>query len=460
MPIMDLIGKTLVITAGIPVESIDGIRHYANHKRLESHGFAVAQKLQKRGARVIVITPKNSLAAPEGCEIVNALNGKSIVSGEDVMTAAEETVKKHAPAAALCLASLSSLKPATVFAHKIKAKNQPGKPVALDVIGNIDVKKRTRPWNIPVIGYDSWQTLFMTANLPGWLATLDIADQGEKNWPTSVEPGTDWPALFESKKFPEWLASAPKHDKFNEPSAILSSDIKAETSLSPRFFDNLKGKTVVMTSGPTEELLTKSGDVITNFSSGQQGYEIACILAAAGAKVKYVVGRTNFPAPKHENVETTRVTSAKSMLAAAESKLPADIYIGVAAVADFCRKGLGNPLAENEAESINLDQNSDILAAMGTRAENRPSFVIGFAAENDPSKLIAYATDKLAKKKADLICANPVGEQSNLPKGTNQITFITTADNPRRLPPLPKSQAALAIVAKIAALSEASAKTP
>ncbi|MDD3370524.1 MAG: phosphopantothenoylcysteine decarboxylase [Alphaproteobacteria bacterium] len=425
MSAQNLAGKKIVITAGTPHEDIDGVRHYANHARLESHGFALAAKLAALGADVTVVSPKNALVPPPGCTLVQTIGGRDIVSGRDVMDAAKALTAQGGFDGALCLSSISSIRPAEVSANKLKVKKEAGAAVEMSVVGNVDVGDAARTWDLPVRGFDNQQISFASSGTPAWLASIDIEDQGRADYPVTVG------------------AAKTQIPESNE----------------------LAGKTIVMTSGPTEEQVTATNDVITNFSSGQQGYELARRLAAAGAHVVYVVGRTSYPPPAHGNIEIVNVTSAKSMLAAAMNGLPkpgeppAAAFIGVAAVADFgCPAPLPVRLAENEPAVLTLSQNPDILYTMGHLEDGRPLLVIGFAAETDPANIMAYAQGKLEKKRADLICANLVGRNTGHAGTENQIVFVSPgakAGEPPvadRLPVMAKSDAAAAIVAKIASL--------
>ena len=94
----------------------------------------------------------------------------------------------------------------------------------------------------------------------------------------------------------------------------------------------LAGKRAIVTAGPTVEAIDPVR-MLTNRSSGKQGYAIASALAALGAEVTLVSGPTALPAPA--GVKRVDVESARDMLAACEAALPADIAVCVAAVADW-----------------------------------------------------------------------------------------------------------------------------
>ena len=94
--------------------------------------------------------------------------------------------------------------------------------------------------------------------------------------------------------------------------------------------DTLAGRHVLITAGPTREPIDPVR-FISNHSSGKQGYAIASACAALGARVTLVAGPTALDDP--DSVNTVHVETARDMLAAVESALPADIFIAVAAVA-------------------------------------------------------------------------------------------------------------------------------
>jgi phosphopantothenoylcysteine decarboxylase/phosphopantothenate--cysteine ligase len=164
----------------------------------------------------------------------------------------------------------------------------------------------------------------------------------------------------------------------------------------------LAGKRVLLTAGPTfEPIDTVRG--ITNLSSGKMGFAVAQAAAEAGAEVTVVAGPTQLPAPP--GVARVNVTTAREMYDAVMARAKAaDVFIGVAAVADYhvvqpkghkMKKGDGPPILE-------LAENPDILAAVA--ALGRPPFCVGFAAETE--NLVENAQAKRKKKKIPLLAAN------------------------------------------------------
>lgn len=187
----------------------------------------------------------------------------------------------------------------------------------------------------------------------------------------------------------------------------------------------LAGKTAIVTSGPTYEPIDPVR-FIGNRSSGKQGHAIATELAKQGAIVTLVTGPVSLPAP--HGVKTISIETAEDMKAAVLNALPADIFVGAAAVADWRVETPATQKmkkrAGQTAPDLKFTENPDILATVSTHA-NRPSLVIGFAAETED--VLNYARAKLVKKGCDWIVANQVGKDENPVFGTddNQVTIIT-----------------------------------
>ncbi len=169
----------------------------------------------------------------------------------------------------------------------------------------------------------------------------------------------------------------------------------------------LEGVRALVTSGPTYEPIDPVR-FIGNRSSGKQGHAIAAACARLGAGVTLVSGPTAEPDPP--GVTTIRVETARQMLDACESALPADIAICAAAVADWrVAEAAPEKLKKVSGKSepkLELVRNPDILASLSARKNDRPRLVIGFAAETE--KLEQNARDKLARKGCDWLLANDV----------------------------------------------------
>ena len=176
-------------------------------------------------------------------------------------------------------------------------------------------------------------------------------------------------------------------------------------ALSPQ---DMAGKTVLVTLGPTRELWD-GVRCWTNLSTGRMG---SCVVEAAylrGARVIALAGPgvPRLPAP----VERHDVTSAMDMFTAAKAMWPqADIGVFTAAVADFhpVAQGQGKFKKQNAGETVHVEfsANPDILATLSA-SRSAGQKVVGFAAET--SDLETHVTDKLQRKKTDMMVGNLVG---------------------------------------------------
>jgi len=185
----------------------------------------------------------------------------------------------------------------------------------------------------------------------------------------------------------------------------------------------LAGKTAIVTSGPTHEPIDPVR-YIANRSSGRQGHAIAAALARLGADVTLVSGPVSIPDPK--GVKTIHVERAEEMRDAVISRLPADIAVMVAAVADWRVAGSSSQkIKKRPGEApppLELAENPDILKTVGHH-EKRPKFVVGFAAETQ--NVEENGRSKLERKGADLIVANDVSPQTGIMGGTrNRVKLI------------------------------------
>jgi phosphopantothenoylcysteine decarboxylase/phosphopantothenate--cysteine ligase len=229
-----------------------------------------------------------------------------------------------------------------------------------------------------------------------------------------------------------------------EPPAIFEAIMAALAGPAAR---PLAGKRAVVTAGPTAEPIDPVR-VLTNRSSGKQGFAIAKALADLGAEVTLVAGPVALPTPV--GVKRVDVETAREMLAACEAALPADIAVCVAAVSDWrpaseagtkMKKGPDGPPA------ISLIENPDILATL-SRADRRPRLVVGFAAETNDVE--AYAQAKLAKKGCDWIVANDVSIAGTMGGDDNAVSIVT-ATGVERWERTPKAEVARKLAERMAA---------
>jgi phosphopantothenoylcysteine decarboxylase / phosphopantothenate---cysteine ligase len=165
----------------------------------------------------------------------------------------------------------------------------------------------------------------------------------------------------------------------------------------------LAGRRVLITAGPTFEPIDPVRG-ITNLSSGKTGFALARAARDAGADVTLVAGPTSLATPR--SVRRIDVTTAQRMHDAVMSSLPADVFISVAAVADW---RVANPRsakikksAGNKPPAIEFAPNPDILATVAALKD--APYCVGFAAESED--VIENARRKLESKKVPLIVAN------------------------------------------------------
>ena len=170
---------------------------------------------------------------------------------------------------------------------------------------------------------------------------------------------------------------------------------------------SLSGLRIVVSAGPTFEDIDPVR-FIGNRSSGKMGFAIAATAAERGAHVVLVAGPVHLPTPP--GVQRNDVRSAAQMHDAVLSALPADVYIGAAAVADYTPRTVAahklKKVAGIDTLTLELVRTRDVLADVAA-SPRRPRLVVGFAAET--GDIESYARAKLVKKNLDLIAANRVG---------------------------------------------------
>jgi phosphopantothenoylcysteine decarboxylase/phosphopantothenate--cysteine ligase len=228
-----------------------------------------------------------------------------------------------------------------------------------------------------------------------------------------------------------------------EPEAIFAAAMtRLEGAARP-----LAGKHVLVTAGPTAEPIDPVR-VITNRSSGKQGYAIAAALAALGARVTLVSGPTALPAPP--GVTRAEVETAEEMLAACQGALPVDVAVCVAAVADWRPDAVFGVKLKKTREgppTLRLIETPDILATLSAQGQARPRLVVGFAAETNDVE--AHARAKLKRKGCDWIVANDVSQEGVMGGDENEVRLVL-ADRVEAWPRATKSEVASRLAARIA----------
>ena len=211
----------------------------------------------------------------------------------------------------------------------------------------------------------------------------------------------------------------------------------------------LAGKHVVVTSGPTHEPIDPVR-YIANRSSGAQGTAIAVALRDLGARVTFVTGPAQVPAP--DGVQVVRVETAEQMLKAVEAALPADAAVMAAAVADWRVANAGAQKMKKDgsgkAPALTFAENPDILALV-SRSALRPRLVVGFAAETE--HVVDHATAKRLRKGCDWIVANDVSAGTGIMGGTENAVVLITQTGAEEWPRMGKDAVAARLAARMAA---------
>lgn len=208
----------------------------------------------------------------------------------------------------------------------------------------------------------------------------------------------------------------------------------------------LLGRTAIVTAGPTREPIDPVR-YLSNHSSGRQGYAIAQALADQGAEVTLISGPTALPAP--HGPKTVSIETALDMHGAVHDHLPADIFVSVAAVADWRPATRTDKKTKKPVDGpapLPLIENPDILKSV-CESDQRPNLVIGFAAETHD--VVELARAKRLRKGCDWIVANDVS--GDVMGGQENEMIIVTDGDDRHWPRQTKRSAARALARQIAA---------
>jgi phosphopantothenoylcysteine decarboxylase/phosphopantothenate--cysteine ligase len=213
----------------------------------------------------------------------------------------------------------------------------------------------------------------------------------------------------------------------------------------------LAGRKIVVSAGGTQEPIDPVR-VLTNRSSGKQGYALAQAALDAGADVVLISAPSALTPPL--GARLVPVQTAEEMLdAVGQASAGADALIMAAAVADFRpKKAAGHKLKTRDGvPQIEFEATEDILKAVAKG--QRPRIVVGFAAES--RDLAANASEKLKSKQLDLIVANDISAaDAGFGTDTNRVTVIDASGKAEALPLTSKAEIAELIIARLAALME------
>lgn len=403
-------GTKVLVTGGATKEIFDKARHIANRSRSEDHGHKVATELAKQGAEVTLITAETLLAKPEGVTVIEAKNdGTKITSTDDLKEVLDSQLGIWFNSI-INLAVTPSVKPTEIKKEKMKRDKKSGKPESISIKGNLDLLSYIAgraQGKQAVVGYDKKQNLL------------------NPNGDDSLRE------LIESQKAKGVIATETINSK-------------------PQASQRLAGKKILVTGGRTEEQISKSADVITNFSTGRQGHSIAQALADMGAEVILVTGPSVVKDLTDPKIKTIHVNSTTELRDICVQQLPVDAAVCVSAVADFGLSTIPDlNLSETEKMDLVLDQMPDTLKTIGWH-DQRPKVVIGFAAETQ--NIIPYAQDKVSSKNADIIVANDIGDPM-IARGVNQNkVYLVSKDRVEELDEMSKYDVGLNLGEKIADL--------
>ncbi|WP_171208943.1 MULTISPECIES: bifunctional phosphopantothenoylcysteine decarboxylase/phosphopantothenate--cysteine ligase CoaBC [unclassified Ruegeria] len=230
--------------------------------------------------------------------------------------------------------------------------------------------------------------------------------------------------------------------RMSEPLEIVSA-IEAALGDGP-----LKGKRVLVTSGPTHEPIDPVR-YIANRSSGAQGSAVAAALAALGAEVVFVTGPADVPPP--QGVQVVPVETAQQMADAVDAALPVDAGVFAAAVADWRVSSASDRKLKKSRDGLpvlEFAENPDILKQVARMEQGRPTLVVGFAAETDD--LVQNATSKRDRKGCDWIVANDVSPSTGIMGGSENAVVLISDTGAEDWPRMSKDEVARRLALRIA----------
>ncbi|HEU4744045.1 MAG TPA: bifunctional phosphopantothenoylcysteine decarboxylase/phosphopantothenate--cysteine ligase CoaBC [Anaerolineales bacterium] len=234
-------------------------------------------------------------------------------------------------------------------------------------------------------------------------------------------------------------------------------EILGHARLAIGYNGRLATKKVVVTAGGTQEPLDPVR-VLTNRSSGKQGYALAQAALDAGAHVTLITTPTGLIPPV--GAQVMEVETAKQMLDCVLAKTEdSDALIMAAAVADFRPKNQAKDKIKKEGglPQVELEATEDILKTVSSHRleakRKRPLVVVGFAAES--RDLLENATVKLKSKGLDFIAANDISaDDAGFAVETNRVTLLFADGRKESLPLMSKTEVAETIIERLAALLE------
>ncbi|MBM3151833.1 MAG: bifunctional phosphopantothenoylcysteine decarboxylase/phosphopantothenate--cysteine ligase CoaBC [Chloroflexi bacterium] len=236
--------------------------------------------------------------------------------------------------------------------------------------------------------------------------------------------------------------------RFVEPAELLG-----HIRLTLGFGGKLAGKKIVVTAGGTQEPLDPVR-VLTNKSSGRQGYAIAQAALDAGGTVVLVAAPTALIPPVGARLVPVRTAEEMKEAVLAESA-GAEALVMAAAVADFRPKKTAADKLKKRAgiPPVDLEAAPDVLLSVKGMKSNRPRVVVGFAAES--RDLLENAAAKLKSKTLDLIAANDISApDAGFSVDTNRVSLLFANGDRESLPLMSKAEVAEVIIDRLSGLLE------
>lgn len=265
---------------------------------------------------------------------------------------------------------------------------------------------------------------YMSAKCPVFIApAMDLDMYAHPSTKENLEKAERFGHHIIPAEFGELASGLEGQGRLAEPETILQ---KIEDFFTQNHSENLEGKTVLITAGPTYEAIDPVR-FIGNHSSGKMGFSLAEEAVKRGAKVILISGPTS-QKTSNKNIEIHRVTSAKEMYEEVfKCYEKVDIAIASAAVADYAPKIIAKEKIKKSEEefTIELVKNPDILKKMGEKKTHQ--FLVGFALETQNEE--ENAKSKLQKKNLDMIVLNSLRDEgAGFQKDTNKVKILTHSE--------------------------------
>jgi len=265
---------------------------------------------------------------------------------------------------------------------------------------------------------------YMSAKCPVFIApAMDLDMYQHPSTKQNLEMAEDFGHFIIPAESGELASGLVGQGRMAEPETIAK---KIEDFFNSDKNQSLKGKTVLITAGPTYEAIDPVR-FIGNHSSGKMGFSLAEEASRRGAKVILVAG-PNSQKVHHESIDLHPVTSAKEMMDKVfEFYHDTDIAIASAAVADYAPKEVAKEKIKKNDENLTIElvKNPDILKTMGDHKKHQ--FLVGFALETQNEE--ENAKGKLQKKNLDMIVLNSLRDSgAGFKKDTNKIKIFTKTE--------------------------------